>query len=97
MRIQLAWTMLTEMMVTVAAVLLLKFAASLLGPIGFGEYVLGRRVVSLAYLPLIMGLGIAAPRYIAIARASISDELSETSFAFATLTAGFCCVNTGLN
>jgi O-antigen/teichoic acid export membrane protein len=61
----------------------------MLGPLGFGEYALGRRVVSLAYLPLIMGLGVAAPRYIAIARASVSDELSESSFAFATLTAGF--------
>jgi O-antigen/teichoic acid export membrane protein len=89
MRIQLAWTMLTEIMVTLAGMLLLKFAASMLGPVGFGEYALGRRVVSLAYLPLIMGLGVAAPRYIAIARASISDEYSESSFAFATLTAGF--------
>lgn len=89
MRVQLIWTVITEVMVTLAGVLLLKFAASMLGPLGFGEYALGRRVVSLLYLPLIMGLGVAAPRYIAIARAQISNQYRESSFAFAMLTAGF--------
>jgi O-antigen/teichoic acid export membrane protein len=89
MRTQLIWTVITEMLVTLAGVLLLKFAASMLGSVGFGEYVLGRRVVSLLYLPLIMGLGIAAPRYIAIARAQVNDQYRESSFAFAMLTAGF--------
>lgn len=79
----------TEALVTLAGVLLLKFAASMLGPIGFGEYALGRRVVSLLFLPLIMGLGVAAPRYIAIARAQVTDQYRESSFAFAMLTAGF--------
>ena len=88
MRIQLAWTILTEFLVMLSGVLVLKFAASLLGPLGFGEYALGRRVVGLLYLPLIMGLGIAAPRYIAIARAAVLKEYAESSFAFATLTAG---------
>lgn len=88
MRIQLAWTLVAEFLVTLSGVLLLKFAASMLGPMGFGEYALGRRVVGLLYLPLIMGLGIAAPRYIAIARGGILKEYAESSFAFATLTAG---------
>lgn len=88
MRVQLAWTVLTEFLVMVSGVLVLKFAASLLGPVGFGEYAVGRRVVGLLYLPLIMGLGIAAPRYIAIARAAVLKEYAESSFAFATLTAG---------
>lgn len=88
MRIQLAWTILTEFLVTLSGVLLLKLAASMLGPVGFGEYALGRRVVGLLYLPLIMGLGVAAPRYIAIARAAVLKEYAESSFAFATLTAG---------
>jgi O-antigen/teichoic acid export membrane protein len=88
MRIQLIWTVFTEFLVTLSGVLVLKFAASLLGPVGFGEYALGRRVVGLLYLPLIMGLGIAAPRYIAIARAAVLKEYAESSFAFATLTAG---------
>jgi Polysaccharide biosynthesis protein. len=89
MRAQLIWTAMTEALVTLAGVLLLKFAASMLGPMGFGEYALGRRVVSLLFLPLIMGLGVAAPRYIAIARAQVTDQYRESSFAFAMLTAGF--------
>ena len=88
MRVQLAWTMLTEIMVTISGILLLKFAASLLGPTGFGEYALSRRAVGLLYLPLVMGLGIAAPRYIAIARAGAMSEFSEGAFATATLTVG---------
>ncbi len=89
MRTQLAWTALTEMIVTLMGVFLLKLAASMLGPVGFGEYALGRRVVSLLYLPLIMGLGVATPRYIAIARAALVKKYSESSFALATFTAGF--------
>lgn len=88
MRIQLAWTMLTELLVMLSGILLLKFAASLLGPVGFGEYVVSRRAIGLLYLPLVMGLGIAAPRYIAIARAGALEKYSESSFATATLTVG---------
>lgn len=88
MRVQLIWTILAEIVVTITGVLLLKLAASMLGPVGFGEYALGRRVVSLLYLPLIMGLGVATPRYIAIARAAVRETYSESSFAFATFTAG---------
>ena len=88
MRVQLAWTMLTELGVTIAGILLLKLAASLLGVVGFGEYALSRRAVGLLYLPLVMGLGIAAPRYIAIARSGAVAGYSEGHFAIATLTAG---------
>lgn len=88
MRAQLIWTMLTEVAVTLSGILLLSLAASLLGPIGFGEYAVSRRAVGLMYLPLVMGLGIAAPRYIAIARTGKLAGYSEGSFATATLTAG---------
>ncbi|HEX2721381.1 MAG TPA: hypothetical protein VHM24_00585, partial [Gemmatimonadaceae bacterium] len=88
MRIQLAWTMLTELVVMFSGILLLKLAATLLGPVGFGEYALSRRAVSLLYLPLVMGLGIASPRYIAIVRAGALESYSERSFAAVTLTAG---------
>ena len=88
MRAQLAWTMVTELLVTIAGILVLKFAAALLGPVGFGEYSLSRRAVGMLYLPLVMGLGIAAPRYIAIARAGAMPGYTESAFATATLTAG---------
>jgi O-antigen/teichoic acid export membrane protein len=80
--------MLTELGVTIAGILLLKLAASLLGVVGFGEYALSRRAIGLLYLPLVMGLGIAAPRYIAIARSGAVAGYSEGHFAIATLTAG---------
>ena len=50
MRVQLAWTMVTELLVTISGILILKLAASLLGPAGFGEYTLSRRAVALLYL-----------------------------------------------
>lgn len=80
--------MLTEILVTISGILLLKLAASMLGPQGFGEYALSRRAVGLLYLPLVMGLGIAAPRYIAIATAGAMAGYSASGFATATLTVG---------
>jgi O-antigen/teichoic acid export membrane protein len=88
MRVALAWTVVTEMLVTIAGILVLKFAATHLGPAGFGEYSLSRRAVGMLYLPLVMGFGIAAPRYIAIARAGAMPGYAESAFATATLTAG---------
>lgn len=88
MRVQLAWTMVTELLVTISGILILKLAASMLGPAGFGEYSLSRRAIALMYLPLVMGLGIAAPRYIAIARAGAMGDFTESAFATAALTAG---------
>jgi O-antigen/teichoic acid export membrane protein len=80
--------MVTELLVTIAGILVLKFAAALLGPLGFGEYSLSRRAVGMLYLPLVMGLGVAAPRYIAITRAGVMTGYTESAFATATLTAG---------
>lgn len=88
MRVQLAWTMVTELLVTISGILILKLAASMLGPAGFGEYSLSRRAVGLLYLPLVLGLGVAAPRYIAIARTGAMEGFTESSFATATLIAG---------
>jgi len=88
MRAQLTWTMITELTAMAAGILVLKLAAQFLGTVGFGEYTLSRRAVGLVFLPLILGLGIAAPRYIAISKAGALPGYSPRSFAFATLTAG---------
>lgn len=88
MRTQLTWTLITELVVMAAGILVLKLAAQFLGAVGFGEYTLSRRAISLLYLPLVLGLGIAAPRYIAIAMAGALPGYSPRSFAVATLTAG---------
>lgn len=88
MRAQLTWTIVTELVVMAASVLLLKLAAQLLGAVGFGEYTLSKRAIGLLYLPLVLGLGIAAPRYIAISRAGALSGYSSRSFTIAALTAG---------
>jgi hypothetical protein len=58
MRAQLAWTLVTELFVMAAGIIVLKLAAQFLGAVGFGEYTISRRAVGLMYLPLVLGLGI---------------------------------------
>jgi O-antigen/teichoic acid export membrane protein len=69
MRRQLIWTFAAELAVMGASMVVLRAAAQVLGPQGFGEYTLCRRVIGLLQLPLMLGLGIATPRYLAIATA----------------------------
>ena len=88
MRAQLTWTLITELVGMAAGIFVLKLAAQFLGAVGFGEYTISRRAIGLLYLPLVMGFGIAAPRYIAIAKAGALRDYSPRSFAVATLTAG---------
>lgn len=88
MRAQLAWTLAAELFVMAAGIIVLKLAAQFLGAAGFGEYTISRRAVGLMYLPLVLGLGIAAPRYISIARSAALPGYNERSFAIATLIAG---------
>ena len=85
MRVQLAWTMVTELLVTISGILILKLAASLLwssqDSASISRSSCSRNNVS----PLCHGLGIAAPRYIAIARAGAIEGYTESAFATATL------------
>lgn len=88
MRAQITWTLITELVVMAAGIYVLKLAAELLGAAGFGEYTLSRRATNLLYLPLVMGLGIASPRYVAIAGAGALPGYTARSFVIATLTMG---------
>ena len=88
MRAQLTWTLITELVGLAAGIFVLKLAAQFLGAVGFGEYTISRRAIGLLCLPLVMGFGIAAPRYIAIAKAGALPGYSPRSFAVATATAG---------
>jgi O-antigen/teichoic acid export membrane protein len=88
MRTQVTWALITELTVMAASIFVLKLAADFLGAVGFGEYTLSRRATGLLYLPLVMGLGVAAPRYIAISRAGALAGYSPGAFAVAALTAG---------
>jgi O-antigen/teichoic acid export membrane protein len=78
--------------VMASGILVLKLAAQFLGPVGFGEYTVSRRAVNLLYLPLVLGLGIAVPRYISITLAGAMPGYSARSFGFAALTAGLAPV-----
>jgi O-antigen/teichoic acid export membrane protein len=60
----------TEFSVTVASFLLLKLAAAYAGPAGFGEFVLGRRLISFVQLPALCGMALALSRSVAMARGS---------------------------
>lgn len=53
-----------------ASLIMLKLAAAYAGPSGFGEFVLGRRVIGFIQLPTLCGMGLALTRSVAIARAS---------------------------
>lgn len=52
----------------------LKVAADFFGSVGFGEYQIARRGIALITYPLLMGLGISLPRFIAGAQGSEQTE-----------------------
>lgn len=60
----------TELGVMGTSLLLLKLAAAYAGPSGFGEFVLGRRMIGFVQLPALCGIGIALTRSVAMTRAS---------------------------
>ncbi|CAN5411686.1 hypothetical protein BH09BAC5_BH09BAC5_07150 [soil metagenome] len=62
-------TFFAEFLVLLAGVLVYKLAAKDLGEQGFSQYALCRRTISFIQPLLIIGLGVAIPRYIAMAMA----------------------------
>lgn len=65
MREKYVVTFIAEFLVMISGILVYKLAAHFLGNVGFSEYALSRRVVSLVQPALIMGFGVGIPRYIA--------------------------------
>lgn len=65
MREKYVVTFIAEFLVMISGILVYKLAAHFLGNVGFSEYALSRRVVSLIQPALIMGFGVGIPRYIA--------------------------------
>lgn len=63
-------TLCTEIGVMGASFLLLKLAAAYAGPAGFGEFVLGRRLIGFVQLPALCGIALALTRSVAIALGS---------------------------
>jgi O-antigen/teichoic acid export membrane protein len=63
-------TFMAEFLVLVSGILVYKFAAHFLGNVGFSEYALSRRTIALMQPALLMGLGVAIPRYVAYSSGS---------------------------
>jgi O-antigen/teichoic acid export membrane protein len=77
-------TLCTEISVMGASFLLLKLAAVYAGPAGFGEFVLGRRLIGFVQLPALCGMALALTRSVAIARGS-GRESAEWMYLDAAL------------
>lgn len=70
-----------------AGLLVLRLAASNWGTVGFGEYVLVRRTISLLQLPILCNMGIAISRYVAIAGVQAARHNRATYLLAATAVA----------
>lgn len=73
-------TFLTEFFVLASGILVYKLAAVWLGKVGFSEYALSRRTLSLIQPALLMGLSIGIPRYIAYSSANTNSKKSDGYF-----------------
>jgi O-antigen/teichoic acid export membrane protein len=69
-------------------ILVYKLAADFLGKDGFSEYALARRAVSLISPLLLLGLGVAVPRYIAFKAAENNPDRAERYFGAGLATVG---------
>ena len=67
-------------MVLLSGLLTLKLTACLLGTVGFSEYAIARRAISVLNFPLLLGLGISIPRYIALAGCSDADTIHQQAY-----------------
>lgn len=80
-------TFAAEFVTLAAGLLVLRLAASNWGTVGFGEYVLVRRTLSLLQLPILCNMGIAISRYVAIAGVQAGRHTSATYLLAATAVA----------
>ncbi len=67
-------TFIAEFLVLMSYILVYRLAAISLGNVGFSEYALSRRALSLIQPALILGFGVAIPRYIAYSSQSTSKH-----------------------
>lgn len=79
-----ASTLLTEFSVMAGQILLYKLAAHYLGKIGFSEYALARRTISMLFPIPLLGLSVGLPRYIGFAN-GLRDHVAGSRYYGATL------------
>ncbi len=87
-------TFITTLCIFVLGAASLKVAADFFGSVGFGEYQIARRGIALITYPLLMGIGISLPRF--IAGAQDSEQTEKTAYLLSgllivTVNLGFCC------
>ncbi|MGH7524645.1 MAG: lipopolysaccharide biosynthesis protein, partial [Gemmatimonadales bacterium] len=82
-------TFLAEFATLAASLLVLRLAARHWGPAGFGEYVLARRALTLIQLPILLNMGVALSRFVAI---SSGDDASSSRQTFLVATTGIAAV-----
>ena len=69
-----ASTLFAEGVVLIGNLLTLKLAFLVFGAQGFGEFAIARRAMNLIGFPMLIGLGISLPRFVAIAGTKRNDE-----------------------
>jgi O-antigen/teichoic acid export membrane protein len=67
-------TLFTELLVLLSGLLTLRLAGILLGTVGFGEYAIAKRAMSIITFPILLGLGISIPRYVAFHKGVAQSE-----------------------
>jgi|SRR5690348_8974297 len=82
-------TVLTELAVMGCQILVYKLAAHYLGNIGFSEYALVRRTVTLMMPIPILGLSIGLPRYISYSKGRNDSEAADRYYGGTLWCAGF--------
>src|SRR5215467_10073805 len=75
-----ASTFLTQFADLGCQVLAYKLAAHYFGKQGFSEYAVARRAITTIYPVCLLGLGVALPRYIAIASADTEEDTHDHFF-----------------
>jgi O-antigen/teichoic acid export membrane protein len=78
----LFYTILTEVFVMFAGLATLRLASSGFGAVGFGEYSVAKRAMTIITFPLLFGLGISVPRYIGVASAFKDERRTLISACF---------------
>lgn len=78
-----AGTFAAEFTVLACQIAVYKLAARFLGTVGFGEYAVARRTISLLQPIVLLGIGVALPRYIAMAEADGELDKAQSFFGAA--------------
>jgi O-antigen/teichoic acid export membrane protein len=96
----IAWDLLSTTiaaaLVAIAGTFTYRLASTHFGPTGFGEYALVRRTLALGLPAVMVGVGVALPRQIAMRHAAVEDEaltaMSLLSSSFVIVALVMACV-----